>query len=93
MSALAVGGASGVVGDTEEAAMSLSGVDAAKSISTLTERGVAWSGVSESIVGSAAMGAAGTGVAASTARTEAVSTTSGADAAGCGAPVGAALNI
>jgi len=92
VSALAAEGTSAVAGGTEEAAMSLS-VDAAKSISTSTERGVARFGASESIVGWAATGAAGTAVAASRARTEAVSTTSGADAADWGAPVAAALSI
>ena len=44
--ALAAEGAPGVVVGSEEAAMSLSSVDAAKSVSTSTERGAARSGVS-----------------------------------------------
>ena len=70
--ALAAEGAPGVVVGSEEAAMSLSSVDAAKSVSTSTERGVAWSGVSGPIVGWAATGAAGSGVAVSRADTEGV---------------------
>jgi hypothetical protein len=85
LSALAAAGTSGVVGGAEEAAMSLSGVDAAKSISTLTERGAARSGVSGSIVGWAAMAASRTGITGSRVGTEAVST--GSDASG-----GAALS-
>ncbi len=68
--ASATEGAPGVVDGTDESAMSLSSVDAAKSISTSTERGVAWSAVGGSMVGWAAMGAAGAGVAASRAGTE-----------------------
>jgi hypothetical protein len=85
LSALAAAGTSGVAGGTEEAAISLSSVDAANSVSTSTERGAARSGVSGSIAGWAAMGAADTAIAASRARADAVSTTSGADAAGSAA--------
>ena len=85
--------APGAVGGTEGASMSLSSADAAKSISTSTERGVAWSGLSGSIVGGAATGAASTRVTASRAGTEAVSTTSGADAVDDrGAPAAAVLS-